>query len=231
MAERQSSCHPIGRILIFLVAAQDVIYIAGVFAAEAHQANGQFVIHQRDVDHGRDIGVLVITVFDIGGGAFNPAAHFRGVGFVGDDAQGAGLGGIAEQGALGTTQCLHALYVDQAWVGVEASLGNRLLIQVNTRRGFGAKLYAGGGDTAKHQRCARGFAPRKGQTGDFSGVIIQNIKALALYICSGEGGDGLGQILQIGLALAGRHDDFFQGVVLGVYLDCRWCGTQYGRDH
>ena len=131
---------------------------------------------------------------------------------------------VAEQRALRAAQGLDALDVDQARVRVEAGLGDRRFVQVHTGGGIGAVLDARGRHAAKHNRGAGRFTPREGQAGNAVGVVVQHRETLALDIGGGEGGDGLGQVLQVGLALGGRDDDFFQRQVRGI-------GGRRGAEH
>ena len=79
---------------------------------EPHQADREFVLDEGDVNHAGHIFILVVAVLDIGEVTFHPAVHFAGVGLVGNDAQGARLGRVAKQCALGSTQGFKSLDID-----------------------------------------------------------------------------------------------------------------------
>ena len=199
---------------------ENIVDVTRFFGVETYQAQRRLVVCQRDVDHGADV-ITRIAVLDRRCGEINPAVELRGVRLVGEDAQRATLRSIAEQRALGSAESLNPLDVHQPWIRIESGNRDRLLVQVHRgSRGVGEGDARRGAAPHDDVSAAR-FPPGEGQGGNLPDVVVELLKALADYIFVGKSSDGHGNVLQVGLPLGGRNDDFLDTQSIVIVLGQR----------
>ena len=212
---------------------EDVVDPASLVVSIAHDAQ-RCPIGQRQVDEPL-LRVADVATLGGGGADLDPRVESGGIGLVGDQAHGAGLGACAIQGALGTGQNLNAAQVRGIDIEVAATEGHRLLVNVQGGRG-GRTLDAGNGVLGLFGGCAAyvnlALARTDAHHDDVRQVLDVVVKVADSQLIQGislEGRNGYGDVLGGFRPLGGRDDDFLDGGRLRRHRACGGHGD--GRQH
>ena len=200
-----------------------VVDVAAVMIGVNHRANRQFVLNDRQVDHG-----IERAVYRAANGAaeapFDPAFELVVLGLVGDVPNHARLRATAEQRPLRPFEHFDALDISHIDVGVVRRELHRLIVEINRDVGEAADracpLFAGKARRQPAHEDGARARPVVGE-GDVGGVLQQIVEGGDVELAErigAEGLDGQRHVLQRLVAAGRGHDDLANAPIGRLFI-------------